>query len=597
MRGMYRVCCLLLALILCVGCSAPPSESATPSKPVMESAEPLTWVPREGFAPGMRIPDLTVTTCDGKAVSLHQALEGKELLVLNLWASWCGPCGMEFPFLQEAYTQLSDQIEVIALSTEPTDTDDVLRAYAEEKGLTFPVAQDVHGLGSAFGVAAIPTTVLVDRFGVICLQHSGAQPSVEAFKTMFAPFLGEDYTESAIFRTMPAGKASGVSSDPEALNKALNGESSLLTFACSSNPYVYPMAAAEKDGRTVAASTNGGKPNSHAEIGTTVSVRAGDAAAITFCLDAEAASDWLVLRVNGEPVKRFTGVRDWQTEVYPFAEDGVYHLSLSYYKNGSGDAEGDGVWIDTIEVLSGEAAEAALAAVSTRPVSDSVSLFMEGVQEILFSDPDGMMFNPDYFSRMRFFVGTGAPVTLTAELTEDLDPAQTVLVFDNGAQLALADCLQTNGYRLTMDAASLTPEGYPFSSILLADLRTGETLGLVLYFPAEADVEQLVSLVTDRQADARFSWEKAPALPSQVSYEVWYADQNGDPVEGVVLQVCNDAMCMVYTSDANGLCSFTLEPFAYELHTLVVPEGYAAEPVAVTAPRNGGSITIPLTKS
>ena len=171
-RGITMMLILGLALM---GCAA--AETAAPDymeKPLM---------------------DFTALTIDGGSFTLSEALQEKDLVIINLWATWCPPCAMEFPYLQTAYEQYKDQVAVIALSLDPSDTPEMLKAYAEEKGLTFPVGSDSGiGLADYFQVMYIPTTVAVDRYGRVVLAEAGAQPSVKAFTAMFDTFLGEDYT-------------------------------------------------------------------------------------------------------------------------------------------------------------------------------------------------------------------------------------------------------------------------------------------------------------------------------------------------------------------------------------------------------------------
>jgi hypothetical protein len=74
-------------------------------------------------------------------------------------------------------------------------------------------------------------------------------------------------------------------------------------------------------------------------------------------------------------------------------------------------------------------------------------------------------------------------------------------------------------------------------------------------------------------------------------------DQNGDPVPGVMCQVCDESTCQVFTSDAKGVCQFTLPAKAYEIHTLMVPAGYEGDTTTITeAPAQGGELTFTLTK-
>ena len=89
----------------------------------------------------------------------------------------------------------------------------------------------------------------------------------------------------------------------------------------------------------------------------------------------------------------------------------------------------------------------------------------------------------------------------------------------------------------------------------------------------------------------------AAADGDAVSYTIRYVDQNGDPVAGVTCQVCDAELCMVYVSDADGLCQFTLPPYAYEVHTLRLPGGYTGDMETVTlAPAAGGTLVLRLEK-
>ena len=81
------------------------------------------------------------------------------------------------------------------------------------------------------------------------------------------------------------------------------------------------------------------------------------------------------------------------------------------------------------------------------------------------------------------------------------------------------------------------------------------------------------------------------------TYTVTYVDQNGDPVSGVMCQVCDANSCQVFVSNADGVCEFTLPAGIYEIHTLKVPDGYEGDTTTVTeAPVGGGELNFTLTK-
>ena len=156
MKKLVSLIALLLAMLLCLGSVA-----------VAESTF---------YQLGDKMDDFTVTTYDGRTVTLSEVLKEKEAVLINFWATWCGPCRQEFPFMEEAYQQYADKVEIIALSVETTDTNDVLANFVAEMGMTFNVAQDTIGLSTRFDFQGIPTSIIVDRFGNICFQESGTVP-------------------------------------------------------------------------------------------------------------------------------------------------------------------------------------------------------------------------------------------------------------------------------------------------------------------------------------------------------------------------------------------------------------------------------------
>lgn len=148
---------------------------------------------------GETMPDFSVTTIQGETFSLSDSLKEKKAVMVNFWATWCYPCELEMPYMQEAYEKYKDKVDVIALSIEPSDTDDVLKEYAKEHGLDFAIANDTEtGLSQIYAEDAIPATLLIDRFGIIVHYSVGSEPSAEAFTTLFDSVIGDDYTSSAL---------------------------------------------------------------------------------------------------------------------------------------------------------------------------------------------------------------------------------------------------------------------------------------------------------------------------------------------------------------------------------------------------------------
>jgi thiol-disulfide isomerase/thioredoxin len=114
---------------------------------------------------GSEAPDFTVHDLEGNAHKLSD-FRGKPVL-LNFWASWCGPCQMEMPDFQEKYRELEG--EVIFLMINMTTGGETVQSaweFIREKGYTFPVFYDTKGsAANAYSVYSLPTTFFIDAQG------------------------------------------------------------------------------------------------------------------------------------------------------------------------------------------------------------------------------------------------------------------------------------------------------------------------------------------------------------------------------------------------------------------------------------------------
>ena len=140
---------------------------------------------------------LEFTAHDGTAYSLTALLEEKKAVVLNFWYLNCNPCKEEFPYLQQAYAMYSSDIEVLAMN--PIDKDNsAIAQRQQEMELTFPMGTCGMEWESIFGLQGYPTTVVIDRFGMISFIHTGPITDAMAFADLFAFFTAEDYTHTVV---------------------------------------------------------------------------------------------------------------------------------------------------------------------------------------------------------------------------------------------------------------------------------------------------------------------------------------------------------------------------------------------------------------
>ena len=131
-------------------------------------------VPTETQAPPVA-PDFTVYDREGNAVKLSD-YAGKPI-VLNFWASWCGPCQIEMPDFQEKFEALGEDIQflMVNMTDGSRETVDIASAFIEEKGFTFPVLYDTDlDAANTYGAYSLPTTYFIDSQGSAIARATGA---------------------------------------------------------------------------------------------------------------------------------------------------------------------------------------------------------------------------------------------------------------------------------------------------------------------------------------------------------------------------------------------------------------------------------------
>lgn len=123
-------------------------------------------------------PDFTMTDADGATLTLAD-FKGKPVL-LNFWASWCGPCQSEMPDIQKAWEAHAQDIDfvIVNMTGMSGETEQAARTFLADNGYTFPVYFDKDSsAAAAFGVNSIPQTYLIDAEGNILGGYMGAMTS------------------------------------------------------------------------------------------------------------------------------------------------------------------------------------------------------------------------------------------------------------------------------------------------------------------------------------------------------------------------------------------------------------------------------------
>lgn len=131
-----------------------------------------------GSRPKVKAPDFVVYDKDGNKVGLSDYL-GKPV-VLNFWASWCGPCASEMPDFEEAYKERGDEIQflMVNLTDGYQETMESATEYIQEQGFTFPVFYDTESnAANTYATYSIPMTFFIDSEGYMVARATGALDS------------------------------------------------------------------------------------------------------------------------------------------------------------------------------------------------------------------------------------------------------------------------------------------------------------------------------------------------------------------------------------------------------------------------------------
>jgi cytochrome c biogenesis protein CcmG/thiol:disulfide interchange protein DsbE len=158
---------LILGLVVS-GCPGEPEQSVV----ALGEITGVSMDPAQSPQPSQPAPDFQFQTPEGQSTSLSQ-LKG-QLVLVNFWATWCGPCTYEMPFLQQFYQEHPGD-EVVLLAINVQESPSQVAEFMQSRGFSFTVLLDSQAdVAQRYNVRGIPTTFFIDREGIIQQIHVGA---------------------------------------------------------------------------------------------------------------------------------------------------------------------------------------------------------------------------------------------------------------------------------------------------------------------------------------------------------------------------------------------------------------------------------------
>lgn len=341
--------------------------------------------------------DFSVTTPAGETVTLSEELKTKEVVVLNFWYNGCSACEYEFPYMQQAYETYGEKVSIIAV--DPLYDSNSTKGYQESRGLTFTMASVPNNWTTGFNVNGAnvdgyPTTVIIDRYGVICMIEEGALTALRYWTSLFEHFTGDDYEQKMILsaddvltRVVPTEKM--VTS--EEIAAVMNGADVQVTYRADEDEYSWPFVITEKNGEQCLKASNQQMDDSYAIIYADVTLEAGQAVGFDYLISSELGSDVMHVIVNDEPIYTISGyneVEKWETR-YPWvaSEAGTYEVALCFIKDGETAVADDTVYIKNLHIS--DASAITTPTYLPRQAATSADGFAYSYVDVVLNERDG----------------------------------------------------------------------------------------------------------------------------------------------------------------------------------------------------------------
>lgn len=297
--------------------------------------------------------------------TLSEVLKEKKAVFINFWYTTCSWCVTEFPFIQTAYENYADDIAVLALDPYADDSVEAIENFQAEMGLTFNVAKDIIGLKAAFPETGYPTSVMIDRYGVVTLFHEGAIPSERTFNLIFEYFTNDNYEQKLIYDVsdlVPKEKPNVEMPSAEELGNAFEKEDlgDINYHNDDDDEYSWPFITGTigegDDATAVVYPSNSKVEASYAQLIFDVHLEVGDVIAFDYFSSTELGADILYVIVDGKDIYSISGEsEDWATcFAYVAEEEGDYEIGLVYNKDTSDDVGDDTVYLKDLRVLTVE---------------------------------------------------------------------------------------------------------------------------------------------------------------------------------------------------------------------------------------------------
>lgn len=185
-----------------IGCEHIPLEEVLPGITTKEKSYRIEQQKNDKkLIPGQKVPDFTLVNLDGEEVSLYDVLKESDSVLIDFWASWCGPCVASFPKLKELRaTYGEEQFEVVAISIDTSHEDWATGSDQHEiPRINLRELESWDGeVATLYGVHFIPNSYLIDSDGCVVQKDLPSELLEEVLVSRYGETLGEESSTETV---------------------------------------------------------------------------------------------------------------------------------------------------------------------------------------------------------------------------------------------------------------------------------------------------------------------------------------------------------------------------------------------------------------
>lgn len=303
-------------------------------------------------------------------IKLSDVLKEKKAVLLNFFYTTCYWCNEEYPSMRDAYNEYSDDLEILAIDNYGTDTETLVINEVINKKVPFYMAMDNAGVVSHFDMRGYPTSVMIDRYGVVC-ELSETILDVDVWRNWFKKYTAEDYSQDINIGNNVEDETTFIPDSPEdfnaempassAINDRINKTGVSVSFTEEDTQIdnegnvrksAWPWNFAD-DGQSIAP-TNTGHRGTTAIIYASLNLPENTVLAFDYKVSMDESEDRFYVAVDGrggigkQTVLDF-GNKDWQKGIaYVSLEAGTHEIAFIYYRGSVNGKYDDNVYVKNL---------------------------------------------------------------------------------------------------------------------------------------------------------------------------------------------------------------------------------------------------------